>query len=265
MSTRALVPPTSPDTRRPPRLPDVLGIEVLDEMRGIYREPTALFFAVVMPVMFFALFASLFGGEQLDAVGRPVGTTMLATFGAYGVIVTAMTTPGIGLAEARERGWLRQLKVSPVPIPVTLTAKVIATLPYCVGILTAMTATAAALGVLQISVLEWVMLVLALVIGSLPFALIGLAVGSLASGNATTAILNAIIIPMAVAGGLWFPLEMLPGWMMSIARWLPTHHLSRVALAALHSQPWAGHVAYLLVFTALAGVAATMAYRRSPV
>ncbi len=256
--------PADPVARTAPRVRDVLGIEVRDEMRGIYREPTALFFSIIMPVMFFALFASIFGGELPDADGRPVGTIMLATFGAYGVIVTAMMTPAIGLAEARERGWLRQLKVSPVPVPVTLAAKVIATFPYCVGILATMTATAAVLGVLQISALEWVGLVAALVLGSLPFALIGLAVGSLASGNATAAILNAVIIPMAVAGGLWFPLEQLPDWMASLAAWLPTYHLSRMALATLQGDPWLGHLAFILVFTAIGGIAAAIAYRRSP-
>lgn len=251
-------------TRRPPRLRDVLAIEVRDEMRGIYREPAALVFSVLMPVMFFMLFASLFGGEQVDDVGRPVGTTMLATFGAYGVIVTSMMTPGIGLAEARERGWLRQLKVSPVPVPVTLAAKIIATWPYCVGILTAMTASAAALGVLQIGVGEWLLLVAALVVGSLPFALIGVAIGSLASGNATTAILNAVIIPMAVAGGLWFPIEALPSWMAAVGELLPTYHLSRLALTPLDGGPWITQLIYVLVFTAVGGLAAGIAYRRSP-
>lgn len=42
----------------------VLGVEVLDELREIRREPAALFFSVLMPVGFFTLFASLFGGYQ---------------------------------------------------------------------------------------------------------------------------------------------------------------------------------------------------------
>ena len=176
-----------------------------------------------------------------------------------------MLTPGIGLAESRERGWMDVVKVSPVPVPVALLAKVLATLPYCVGILGAMTATAAVLGVLQISPGQWVLLLGALLLGSLPFALVGLAVGARASGNATTAILNAVIIPMAIAGGLWFPLETLPGWMGSLAQLLPTYHLSRLALTPLSGGPtsaWVGHALYLLGFAAVAGVAATVAYRR---
>ena len=257
-----------PPPRPAPSRLAILRVEVRDEMLGILREPTALFFSVLMPVMFFALFVSLFGSQAADIPGAEldvtVGTTMLATFGTYGVLVAAMMTPAIGLAESRERGWLRVLKTSPVPVPVTLSAKVVATLPYCLGILTAMTATAAALGVLEITVAQWLLLAGGLVVGTLPFALLGLAIGSLASGNATTAILNAIIIPAAVASGLWFPLSQLPDWVASVATFLPTYHLSQLALAPLKGGgDWPLHVAALLLFTALAGIAATVAYRRS--
>ncbi|MGH8776494.1 MAG: hypothetical protein ACRDWI_15460 [Jiangellaceae bacterium] len=37
----------------------VLGIELLDELRGVLRDPATLFFSVAMPVGFYALFAVL--------------------------------------------------------------------------------------------------------------------------------------------------------------------------------------------------------------
>ncbi|MBR7742319.1 ABC transporter permease [Phycicoccus sp. BSK3Z-2] len=256
---------TAATATRAPSTLALLGAEVRDELKQVYREPAALFFSVLMPVAFFAFFSAMFGGETAGVGGLPVGTTMLATFGAYGVLGATMLTPGIGLAEERERGWLDVVKVSPVPVPLTLLAKVVATLPYCVGILGAMTATAAALGVLRIGVGQWLLLLAALLVGSLPFALIGLAVGARASGNATTAVLNAFVIPMAIAGGLWFPLEMLPGWMGSVAQFLPTYHLSRLALGPLEGGAATGsigHAAYLLGFAVVAGAVAAVAYRR---
>lgn len=269
MSTAQMTTSAARHAERPSPSPlTVFRVEVRDELLAVVREPTALFFSVLMPVLFFALFVSLFGGFPNDTPGLenvPVGTSMLATFGAYGVIVTAMLTPGIGLAEAREQGWLRVLKTSPVPVPVTLAAKVAAALPYCLGILVVMTGTAAALGVLEITIGQWLLLAGALIVGTLPFALVGLAVGSLATGNATTAILNAIIIPTAVASGLWFPLSQMPDWVGGVARFLPTYHLSELALAPLKDGgAWVGHVLFLLGFAALAGIAAMMAYRRSP-
>ncbi|MBY5163691.1 ABC transporter permease [Nitriliruptoria bacterium AS10] len=248
--------------RSRPSLPTMLALEVRDEMRMIRREPATLFFSIVMPVAFFALFVGMFGAETTGD-GLPAGTVMLATFGAYGAIAATMSTPGIGLATIRENGWLEAVKVSPVPVGVSLAAKVIATVPYVVGILGAMTVTSAAMGVLDITLGQWLLLVVALIVGCQVFALLGLAVGAIASPNATTAILNAILLPLAIAGGLWFPLESLPDFVATIAPWLPTYHLAKLAAAPLGGGPWLGHLVVLVVATGIAGLVARWTWTRS--
>lgn len=241
----------------------LLAMEVRDQIRMFRREPAALFFSVLMPVAFYALFVAMFGGEAIDGTSRPVGTLMLTTFGAYGAIMAPMMNPGIGIAEARETGWLEAVKVSPVPVAVNLASRVLATIPFVVGILVAMTAASAALGVLNITLGEWVALMVVLVVGSQPFALVGLAVGSLASPNATTAILNAIIMPTAIASGLWFPLEIMPDWVSSVAQFLPTYHLAQLAQVPLEGGTWLFHLVVLVGFTAATGVVAAWAWRHT--
>lgn len=239
----------------------VLGMEVLDELRGILREPTALFFSVLMPVGFFALFASMFGGGQ-EPSGLPVAASMLATYGTFGVVAVVLLNPGIGVAEDRARGWLRVKKVSPVPIGTTLVAKVIATVPYAVAVLVAMTAVLFAVAGPAIDAVAWLRLVAVLLLGALPFALLGLAVGFVASSNAAVAILNAVFFPMAVASGLWFPLELMPAFIQDLAPFLPTYHLAQLALAQLTG---AGgglvHVLALALTAVVGGGLAAAAYR----
>jgi ABC-2 type transport system permease protein len=240
----------------------VLRVEVRDELLAIVREPSALFFSVAMPVAFFALFASWLGDEMDGSV--PVATSMLATFGTFGVVGVTLLNPGIGVADDRERGWLRAKRVSATPLPVTLAAKVIATVPYALGVLAAMTAVAAATGNLQIEVAEWARLVPVLIVGAVPFALLGLTVGFLASPNATTAILNAFYIPSAVAGGLWMPLETLPELVQRLAPFTPTYHLAQLGLAQLEGGGLPGrHVLALLLTAVVGSFAAAMAYRRA--
>lgn len=237
----------------------LLRVEVVDELRGILREPAALFFSILMPVGFFALFVSIFGA--LTAGGVPAGTRMLATFGTFGVLSVTLMNPGIGVAQDREIGWLRAKRVSAVPLPVTLASKVIAALPYAGGVLLAMTAAAALTGTLQASPLELLRVYGVLVLGSFPFALLGLAVGFQVSPNATTAVLNAILMPAAVVSGLWMPLEILPDVFGSVATFLPTYHLAQLAVAQLDGADALGHVVVLVGTTAiLAGVAA-LSYR----
>lgn len=260
-TTTALDAATAPVRRRPSVL-DLFAMEVRDEVRLIRREPATLFFSVLMPVAFYTLFVGMFGGETSSS-GLPAGTTMLATFGTYGAVVAATVTPGIGLASIRDNGWLEAVKVSPVPVWITLAAKVAATIPYIAGILTAMTVSSAAMGVLDIGALDWVLLMVALVVGCQSFALLGLAVGALASPNATTAILNAILMPLAIASGLWFPLEFMPDWVATVAPLLPTYHLAQLAASPLGGGPWLGHLMVLVGFTIVSGLAARWAWRRS--
>lgn len=263
MTSMTTTSPATPRTTTSPSRLRLLALDVRDEMRLLRREPAALFFSVIMPVAFYALFVAMFGGEAAEGSSRPVGTLMLTTFGTYGAIIAPMMNPGIGRAEDRRTGWLEVRSVSPVPIGVSLAAKSVATVPFVVGILIAMTGASATLGVLQITLVEWSLLMAALVVGSQSFALLGLAVGALASPNATTAILNAIVIPISIASGLWFPLEALPAWVTGVAPWLPTYHLAQLAAVPLEGGPWLHHLGVLIAFTAGTGLLAALAWRRS--
>ncbi len=238
--------------------PRVLAVEVRDELYAIVREPTAVMFSIAMPVGMFALFASLFGTQSTGPVS---GTTlMLATFGAFGVISVALT-PGIGIAEDRERGWLAVKRVSPVPVRTTLAAKVAASLPVAFGVYAAMSLTALAMGAFDTELGTWLMIAGLLLLGSLPFALLSMAVGFVARGRAAPAVINAVFLPMAIAGGLWMPLDVLPSFVQELAVWLPTFHASQLGLGLLLGEPILDNVAALLAATAVTGSLAAVAYR----
>ena len=74
----------------------IFRIEVRD---GSWRSSGSppLLFSVLMPVAFFALFATMFGGDG------GFGVESLARYGAFGVLAVILINPGIGLADAREQ------------------------------------------------------------------------------------------------------------------------------------------------------------------
>lgn len=251
--------PTRDRHDRVPTLP-VLRIEVRDELLAIVREPAALVFSILMPVAFFALFVGIFGGE--GSTPGEVGTTMVATFGTFGVLSVTLMNPGIGLAADREVGWLRVKRAASVPLPMTLAAKVSAAVPYAVGVLVAMVASAAAMGRLDAAPMELARLLGVLVVGSLSMVPFSLAIGALASSSATAAILNAVLFPMVIASGLWMPLEILPDVIGTIAQGLPPYHLAQLGLAQLDGGAWVGHALFLVATAGVGTVVAGVAYRR---
>jgi ABC-2 type transport system permease protein len=232
----------------------IFRIEVRDELLAIVREPTALFFTVLMPVAFFARFATMFGGESGFGAGS------LATYGAFGVLAVVLVNPGVGLADARDRGWLRVKRADGTPLGITLSAKITAALPYALITLAGITLvahlTAGPLDLVQV-----LRVIGVLVLGALPFSLFSLAVGARLSLSAATAVLNAVLIPSVILSGLWFPLEMLPTWLGEVAVYLPPYHLAQLALAQVVGGAVWGHLAYLLGTTIVGAIAAALAYR----
>ena len=232
----------------------IFKVELRDEVLSIVREPAALFFSVLMPVGFFALFATMFGSGDW-------GIESIATYGAFGVLSVVVMNPGISLADARERGWLRVQRVSGTPLGVTLAAKVAGSLPYAIGVIVGITAVALLFGLIEFALGTLAAITVALVLGVLPFSLFSLAAGAKMSPNAATAVLNATLIPMVVASGLWFPLDILPDIMQKIAVYLPPYHLGQLATAQVDGGAWLGHAAYL-VGTGIVGAGlAAVAYR----
>lgn len=233
----------------------MLRLEIRDELLAILREPTALFFSVLMPVLFYAIFTAMFGSEgSSDAA-------IIAPFGTFAVLAVVMMSPGIGLADARERGWLRVKRVSGTPLWVTLVAKVMAALPYAVGVLLAMTTVAVLVASMTIDIAVLVRVFLVLVLGALPFALFSLAVGARAGTNASAAILNGVLMPMVIVSGLWFPHEIMPDWVVAIGKLMPTYHLAQLAMAQIEGGPWLGHLAVLGLTAVVGAAAAAFAYR----
>ena len=240
----------------------IYAVELRDELRAIVREPTSLFFGIIMPVALFVMFNLLYG-HQVASAGLSAGTAMVATFGTYGVITVASLQPGVGVASNRDVGWLRMKQVSAVPIGISLAAKATAALLYGVGVLLAMGIAAAAFGTLHASPVALIRLVLVLLIGTIPFTLVSVAVGLRFRTSAATAILNALLFPLAILSGLWIPIQFLPTVIGEIAKFLPTYHLAQLGLAQLGDGTAMIHVLALLITTVVAAGIAAMSYRHA--
>ncbi|MFF4801615.1 ABC transporter permease [Streptomyces sp. NPDC001351] len=239
----------------------IFRAELRDELRSIVREPTSLFFGVLMPVGIFVLFNLLYGHDAVQ--GLSAGTAMVATFGTYGVITVASLQPGIGVAQDRDLGWLRMKRVSAVPIWISLTAKATAALLYGVGVLVLMGAAAAAFGTLHASPWALLRVALVLLLGSVPFTLFSVAVGFRFRTGAANALLNAVLFPLAVLSGLWMPIRLLPSVVRDIAEFLPTYHLAQLGLAQLGQGTSLLHVLALVVTTVVAAGVAAASYRHA--
>ena len=89
------------------------------------------------------------------------------------------------------------------------------------------------IGGVALSAAQWAMLVAVHIIAIVPFALIGLGIGYRLGNKGAIAIANIVFLAMAVLGGLWMPIAVLPEVMQTFAWALPSYHLGEIALMAV--------------------------------
>lgn len=229
------------DTTLPLRTPlRACLVEARCELLRMWREPAFCIPVLGFPAMFYLLFAVMLNR------GNPAAADyLLATYGVFGVIGAALFGFGVTIAIDRERGYLRLRRVLPSPPGMLLLARMAMAMLFAAAITVLLAVLAATAAGVRLAPAQWIGLALANVAGVLPFAAIGLWVGSLVGGNAAPALLNALYLPMAFLSGLWLPLSMLPDWLARLAPAWPPYHLGQLALKVVGHDD--GHPAWLHV------------------
>ena len=177
----------------------------------------------------------------------PTGTRHRVDFLAPGVIAlavmsTAMVSLGIATAFERSYGVLRRLGATPLGRPVLLAAKIASVLVVEVIQVVVLVAVALALGWRPHPAAGLVVL-----LATVAFAGIGLAMAGALRAEVTLAVANGVYVILLLIGGVLFPLHEL-GALASVARLLPTAALSD----ALHMTLGSGAGAPLEAWVTLA-------------
>lgn len=241
-----------------------LRIEIGTELLKNLRIPIFAVSTVAFPVMFYLIFGASFGRQQAGSIN--LATYMLATYGAFGVIGASLFSFGVGLAVERAQGWMRLKRASPMPASVTVLAKLATALVFSAVVVAALLIAGVTVGGATLTLASAAALMAVLLLGALPFCVLGQAFGYALGPNSAPVVLNLVYLPMAFASGLWLPIEQLPGFLQAVAPYLPAYHLGQLALATLGANAGGdplGHAAALVVTALIAGAAAVVAYRRS--
>ncbi|MEU1684823.1 ABC transporter permease [Micromonospora sp. NPDC005707] len=263
MTVTASSATTTPDragNRRPPALggfsAPVLGIEI----RRVLRNRRTLVFILVMPAVFFLLFGLPQRGQNLDN-GLPVMGWIMISLAVYAAMV-ATTSAGASVATERALGWSRQLRLTPLrPAAYVATKVATAMVLGLLGVLVEF-AVGAASGV-RMPVHVWIESGLTAWIGSLVFAALGLFVGYLAPAENVMQFMGPALAILAMLGGLFVPLDILPHAMQQIAKFTPVYGVGQLARAPLTGAglDWVA-VGNVVAWTAFFGFGAARLFRR---
>ncbi|MFB7323968.1 ABC transporter permease [Streptomyces sp. NPDC001698] len=234
------------------------------ELARALRNRKFLFFSVLYPSILFLIIAGKADGvTKVDGTGLTVPTYMMVSMASFGALTAVLMGNSERIAKERESGWVRQLRLTPLPGRGYVLAKTAGAAVVSLPSIVVVFVVAAAVKQVRLEAWQWLALTGAIWAGSLVFAALGVAIGYLATGDAVRPITMIIYFGLSMLGGLWMPSTTFPQWLQNIAEWLPTHAYAALGRAIEESQaPHAKDLAILVVFFALFAGGAAWLYRK---
>ena len=208
------------------------------ELRLTARRGENVLVTIIIPVVVLLFFASV--GVFRTGSGRPVDFLVPGTL-ALAVIATSLVNLGIATAYERSYGVLKRLGGSPLTRTGLLIAKMSAVLVVEIAQVVLLVGIAAV-------VLGWrpgpggspLLFVVALLLGTLAFAGLGLLLAGALRAEATLALANGLFLAFLLLGGIILPLADLPGPLAWVAGILPAAALAdlfRIGLGSAAGEP----------------------------
>jgi len=240
----------------------------LHELRAqqllFWRNREAAFFTFFLPILFLLLLGSVYGDEDIE--GIRAARYLVAGLASYGIASTAFAGLAISLVVRRESGVLKRVRGTPLPPHVYLAAVIASTL-----LVVAIEVAA------QVAIGRYVFdagwpkapgsFAAASLVGTACFAALGLGLtGIVRSAEGSSAVVNAIYLPMTFISGVFFSVESMPGFLQAIADVLPLTYLLRMIRDAFVSGDGLGAepLAVLAVWGAGGLAAALLMFRWEP-
>ncbi len=231
----------------------LITVQCKAEMLRIIRNPYYVFWSLLMPIMFYFIFTRVVNTGNDDPTWRAHYLMSMATFSVMG---SAIITLGIRLVQERTQGWTTFIRITPLPGSIYFFGKMFGqTMMHLFSVICIFAAGYLINGV-SLSAGQWVLSGLWILIGSLPFLAIGTLVGAMKRVDTASGVSNVIYMALAVAGGMWMPIEILPRLMQKIGHWLPSYNYGNGAWEIVRgSAPQWSNVlillGYLVVFMLL--------------
>jgi ABC-2 type transport system permease protein len=198
------------------------------ELRRSLRDRRYLLLVVGWPVAAYLLFSTVFGSAADGSQGLSPSVEIMVAMAAFGAMGGVLMASGPRLATDRQVGWLRQLRLTPLSPARILGVRVVSAMSLSLPAICLTFLTAALVKDVTLPLWEWPVLALLIAAGCLPFAAMGIVVGSIADGDGAQGLTMVLYLVLAALGGLWMPVQILPAPMQTIAKTLPSYHLAQL-------------------------------------
>jgi ABC-2 type transport system permease protein len=229
------------------------------ELRRAMRSTRFLIFTIAFPVLLFLLYVSMFAAGDQATTG-----ILMIDMTAFGAMTGALFAGG-RVALERSVGWQRQLRLTPLSGAGYLTAKGITGMMLAIPAVVLVPLVGAVIEGVSLDATGWLRVVLGTWLAAIPFALIGLLIGQIGTPETLQPIMSIVMLVMSLLGGIFIPIDTMPGWLLNVAHVLPSYWLGQIGRGAVTTDMVTGlgkTVLVLAVWTLVPAFLIVRRYRR---
>jgi len=234
------------------------------EITRTLRNRKFMFFSVLYPAVLFLI--STVGADKAKKLGDTglgyVAYYMVA-MAAFGAMTSVLMGNAERIAREREKGWVRQLRLTALPGRGYVTAKIASAATVSLPSILIVLVLGATVKDVRLDAWQWVAITFSTWAGSLVFAALGVSIGYVATADAARPISMISYFALAGLGGLWVPFSNFPHAMQRIADYLPGRPYAAISQSLVFGDaPHARDVAVLVCYLLLFSGAAAWLYRK---
>lgn len=218
-----------------------------------WRNREAAFFSFLFPILLLVLIGSVYGDEPIEGVDA--ATFLLIGLLGYGVAANAFASLAITLVVRREAGLLKRVRGTPLGPGLYLAAVIGST----VVVIALQVAAQLLIGVYVLGA-DWpdrpAAFAVAVLLGAAAFAALGLAITTVVrTAEGSSAVVNAIFLPMAFVSGVFFSTAEMPAFLAAISEVLPlTYFLELIRASFVPDESFAASAVLAVSVWGLVGL-----------
>jgi ABC-2 type transport system permease protein len=222
------------------------------EVGRLRRNKRYAIFTLLLPVILYVVIGPQVKGQH--AYGVNYAAYYMIAMASIGAFSGALTGNAQRIAQERKDGWIRQLRLTPLPANAYVIGKIVASMALTVPSVVVVLLLGRFIGGVHLETWKWFAVFGVIWIGSLTFTALGVALGYRYMPDTVQPIAMVVYLVMSVLGGLWFALS---GFLEKVGKFIPTYQITRIGsdIIAGQSIPMTAFVvilAWFALFLALA-------------
>jgi ABC-2 type transport system permease protein len=209
-----------------------------------------MIFTVALPVMFYLIF----GKSHATGYGVSFAAFYMIGMASFGAFSGAFNNNTIRISQERKDGWIRQLRLTPLPASAYVVAKVLASMVTTVPSIVIVFLLGRFYANVQMPIWKWIVCAFAIWVGTLIFAALAVAIGYKLDPDSVQPVTIVIFFFFSIFGGLWFPLT---GALGKLGEFTPTYQIVKICtnvvkLGSVSLANVIGVAVWFAIFVALA-------------